>query len=147
MCREAAPSTAMMWSLSRAAAPTPRELRPLPILPRPIKQPCPRPVGKGVCSRARAGTSPFSDQRTKLSFASEPNFVSFYWLERKWAGGPLLGTNSGGSVTLRLAIITIIIIIIIIKLSNRKGNYHLLSIYHVSDALNTFTSLEVTSCL
>ena len=34
-----------------------------------------------MCSRAQIQTSPFFDQRTKLSFASEPKLASFYWLE------------------------------------------------------------------
>ena len=55
--------------------------------------------GDSLFSRAGAPTSPFFDQRIKLSFASEPNSVSFYCLQRHGPEGPLLGTSSGGSVT------------------------------------------------
>lgn len=47
-----------------------------------------------------AHTSPFSGQRMKLSFASEPNSVSFYLLERHEAEDPLLTPDLGGSVTI-----------------------------------------------
>ena len=40
---------------------------------------------------------PFFDRGIKLSLASEPNLVSFYWLEPHWAGRPLLGSSSKGS--------------------------------------------------
>ena len=47
-----------------------------------------------LCTLERQPTSPFSDQRLKLSFASELN----YWHAQHQAGGPLLGTDLGESV-------------------------------------------------
>jgi len=40
---------------------------------------------------------PFFDRGIKLSLASEPSLVSFYWLQPHWAGRPLLGSSSKGS--------------------------------------------------
>ena len=89
-------------SLSSAAAPPPRA--PPPRAPPPpsggalIKQPR-AACQESLCSRAPARASPLSDPRRKLSFASEPKWVSFYWPERHQAGGTLLGTHSAGLVT------------------------------------------------
>ena len=47
----------------------------------PVKRARQQLVQESEDSRATAHTSPFSDQRIKLSFASEPNWVSFYWLQ------------------------------------------------------------------
>lgn len=77
--------------------PHPHPLPPLPHEDR-TKQPC--------CTRWPGRTwtpgaliSPFSDQRIKLSFASELNSVSF-WLEPYWAGRPPLGRPERVSHTL-----------------------------------------------
>ena len=45
--------------------------------------------GWGPLLLERASTSPLFDHRRKVSFASQQNFVSFCWLERYRAGGPL----------------------------------------------------------
>lgn len=47
-----------------------------------------------------AHTSPISVPRVTLTLASEPNLVSFYWRKGCWAGGPLLGPDLGGLVTI-----------------------------------------------
>ena len=54
---------------------------------------------RDCCSRARVPTSPFFDQRIKLSFASESNLVSFYWLKQHRAGRLLLRTDAKGLIT------------------------------------------------
>ena len=82
-------------AVSSTAGPAPRDLRPCPHGD-PIKAAPPPAYGKSVCSRAGVRTSLLSDQRRKLSFASELNLVSFYWLEVHQAGGPMLGTDLGG---------------------------------------------------
>ena len=81
--------------------PIPRELcpRPSPLIERHKAAPPTVPRGERRNSGERARTSPFFDQRIKLSFAYEPNLVSFYWYERHKAEGLFLGTDSGRSVT------------------------------------------------
>lgn len=54
--------------------------------------------GKHV-SRAQAHTSPLSDQRMKLSFASAPNLVLFHWCKQHQAGESLMGPSSKGLET------------------------------------------------
>ena len=76
-----------------------RTLPPPPLIERHKAAPPTVPRGERRNSRERARTSPFFDQRLKLSFAYEPNLVSFYWYERHRAEGPFLGTDSGRSVT------------------------------------------------
>ena len=49
----------------------------LPADKNPIKQPHWQPVGESMSSKVWDHTSPFFDQRIKLSFASEPNSVLF----------------------------------------------------------------------
>ena len=47
-----------------------------------LKQPRPRLAFLGrACALERELASPFFDRRIKISFASEPNWVSFYWHE------------------------------------------------------------------
>ena len=99
--RDTAPRT-WMWSQSSTAALAPRELQPPTPSPQwgePYRASPPIPCPKHVCSRARAPTPPFSDQRIKLSFVSEPNSVSIYWHGQHQRRGPLLGPNSKGLVT------------------------------------------------
>ena len=55
--------------------------------------------GESLCCRALARNSPFSDSRIKLTFASEPSFVSFYWFQRYQAGGSFFGSYWKGLVT------------------------------------------------
>lgn len=50
-------------------------------------------LSERVCSRMWACTYSFLDQRIKLSYASEPILVSFYWLKQHRAGRPLLGDS------------------------------------------------------
>ena len=45
-----------------------------------------------------AGASPFSCQRTKLSFASKVNSVLFYWLQEHQAEALFSRTDSGGFI-------------------------------------------------
>ena len=97
VCKDAAARAAREATCS-TAAPALRELRPSRLRQTPAKQ---RPAGLSAEHNLQslAPTAPFSGQRKKLFSASEPNSVSFYWLERHHVGGPLLGTNWGESVT------------------------------------------------
>lgn len=79
VCREGAPST----QLHHAPNPPPRGQNP-------TKQPYPLLVRESMPCRARSPTSPFSDPIMKLSFASEPNSVSFYWCKQE---DPYWGLN------------------------------------------------------
>ena len=76
-CRYAAPGTEIWRVGSSTAAPDPLELRRFSADRTPMKQPHPHPHDlsswESMRSRAQARTSPFFDQRIKLSFASEPN--------------------------------------------------------------------------
>ena len=74
----------------------PWELRPSPLR---RTQESSSACGDSMCSRAWAPTSPFSDQRLMLPFASEPKSV--YWWDWHWAGGPLLEPYLKGSLELR----------------------------------------------
>lgn len=87
--REAAPSQSNM-----RMRPTGKGTPPLP-----PQEPCKAEPSTG---RGDSVSSlPFSDQRLKLSFALEPNWILFNRSERHWAGGPLLGPDSNGSITSR----------------------------------------------
>ncbi|XP_028352051.1 uncharacterized protein [Physeter macrocephalus] len=96
--RDSAPST-VIWGLNSAAAPALQQLHLPRLCQDPYKAGWPTANREITCSRALA--PPFSDHRIKLVFASEPNLVLFYWLDQHWAEGPLLGTDSGGFVTLK----------------------------------------------
>lgn len=76
-----------------------RESSALSPLPYPYKTAPPTACQESMRSTAGACASPFSDQQIKLPYASELNSISFYWCEGHQAGGPLLGTDSKGSVT------------------------------------------------
>ena len=56
----------------------------------PTKQPYPLLVRESMPCRARPPTSAFSDPIMKLSFASEPNSVLFYWCQQE---DPYRGLN------------------------------------------------------
>ena len=94
--RDAAPGTVIRNTVNSRAVLSPREI---PLIPKySIKQPHWEPFMVSVYSITRPPVSTFFAQRIKLSFASEPNLVLFYWLKQHQAEGLLLGTNSGGSV-------------------------------------------------
>ena len=82
-------------AVSCTIAPHPGELPAPPCWQEPYKAAPPT----GVYSAAQAHTSGCFERKMKLSFASEPNLVLFYWLQGHQAGGPLLEPSSGGSVT------------------------------------------------
>ena len=87
VCRHAAPGT-VIQSPERHACARPKKAPPPPLrVTIPIKQPYPWLTGTSLCYRAQALICLFSDPRIKLSFTSEGR-----------SGGPLLGTNSGGSL-------------------------------------------------
>ena len=65
-----------------------------PPLPFPQLDPCTAATPTGWCGRICAHFSPSCDQRMRLSFVSEANSLSFYWLRWYRAEGPLLDTVS-----------------------------------------------------
>lgn len=87
MCRDAAPSTSVWNGLREIAVPDPQGLGPSSSGKNPIEQPFRESIHFG----ARAHTSAFFNQRIKLSFASEPNLVSFCWSKWHRAGKILIG--------------------------------------------------------
>ena len=87
VCRDAAPDTELPG----------RPLRTPPLPMRPYKAALHLCVGEAHALE-QARTCPYFDPRTTLSFASEPNSVSFCWLQGYRAGGPSLGSHSKGSV-------------------------------------------------
>ena len=102
VCRDAAPALRPGAWAAQLRLPHESSAPPTPRWQEPYKAAPPQPVGESMNSTARAHTSPFLEQRIKLSFASEPNSVSIYRLEWHRAEEPLLGTNLGGSVMLVL---------------------------------------------
>lgn len=103
VCKDAAPGAAI-WIPEQhtCACPAHKTFIPPPTDEIPIKQPTYGQSGECVCPGTMTGTSPFCFvklKRPKLSFASEHYSILFYWTERQQAAGPLLGPDSGGSVT------------------------------------------------
>ena len=100
--RWAAGQVHAIWIREQHAAPAPhrRELGPfsLPADVNPQTSPAHELQELDSVRSSWARPSPFFDQRIKLCFAPEPTLVS-YWREGHRAGGPLLGTDLGGSVT------------------------------------------------
>ena len=98
VCKDATAARAAREATCSAAAPALPELRPSrPSRPSRLRQTPAKKRPAGLSAehdlQSLARTAPFSDQRRKLFSASEPNSVSFYWLERHHVGGPLLETN------------------------------------------------------
>ena len=79
VCGDAAPGTVIWNAVNSRAVLNPRET-PL-ILKCSIKQPHWGPFKVSVYSVTRPPISTIFAQRIKLSFASEPNLVLFYWLK------------------------------------------------------------------
>ena len=77
--QDAAPGSAI-WRRSSAAVPAHKNSSPFRAEQKPIKAAPPTAFQLKLGSRAQAHTSPFFDQRIKLSLASKPNSVSFCWL-------------------------------------------------------------------
>ena len=93
LCR-AADSRTSIWSLEQHNYIWPTDENP-------IKQPHHWPIWESMYFRTWAHTSPFFDQRIKLSSVSELNLVSFCWCE--WhRGKTFVGTWLRDSITVPL---------------------------------------------